>query len=189
MVLISAANIKKQKSGPDEGFKKRRTLKKRQTALLLTIVSFVLFFLFILLLVAQGAVLNWIGIKSNALRIAIVNARWIIILLLLFYMIGIIYRHGPPNAKKWPSVTPGSLFATSLMLLATFLFSFYVENFGSYNKFYGSISAIFILMTLIFVNALVVLMGFELNVAIYNLKRRKALLQTEAVNTGKNSLT
>jgi membrane protein len=163
-----------------EGFKKRKTLKKRQTALLLTIVSFVLFFVFILLLIAQGAVLHWIGIKSNALRIAIVNARWIIILLLLFYMIGIIYRHGPPNAKKWPFVTPGSLFATSLMLLATFFFSFYVENFGSYNKFYGSISAIFILMTLIFVNALAVLMGFELNVAIYNLKRKKALLQPEA---------
>jgi membrane protein len=95
---------------------------------------------------------------------------------LIFYVIGIIYRHGPPNTKKWPFITPGSLFATSLMLLATFLFSFYVENFSSYNKFYGSISAIFILMTLIFVNALVILMGFELNVAIYSLKRKRELL-------------
>ncbi len=160
-----------------EGFKKRRTLRKRQTALLLTIVAFVLFFVFILLLVAQGAVLHWIGIKSNALRLVIVNARWVIILVLIVYMIGIIYRHGPPHSKKWPFITPGSLFATSLMLLATFLFSFYVENFSSYNKLYGSISAIFILMTLIFVNALVILMGFELNVSLYNLKRRKELLQ------------
>ncbi len=160
-----------------EGFKKRRTLKKRQTALLLTIVSFVLFFVFILLLVAQGVVLQWIGIKSVALRILIVNIRWVIILVLILYIIGIIYRHGPPNAKKWPFITPGSLFATSLMLFATFLFSFYVENFSSYNKFYGSISAIFILMTLIFVNALVILMGFELNVALYSLKRKKELLQ------------
>ena len=160
-----------------EGFKKRRTIRKRQTAVLLTIVSFVLFFIFILLLIAQGAVLHWIGIKSSALRILIVNVRWVIILLLIFYIIGIIYRHGPPNTKKWPFITPGSIFATSLMLLATFLFSFYVENFGSYNKLYGSISAIFILMTLIFVNALVILMGFELNVAIYNLKRKKEFLQ------------
>jgi membrane protein len=61
------------------------------------------------------------------------------------------------------------------MLLATFLFSWWVEHFSNYNKLYGSISAIFILMTLIFVNALVVLMGFELNVALSNLKRQKVL--------------
>jgi membrane protein len=67
------------------------------------------------------------------------------------------------------------------MLLATFLFSYYVENFSSYNKLYGSISAIFILMTLIFVNALVVLMGFELNVAISNLKRKKELSLKENI--------
>jgi membrane protein len=67
------------------------------------------------------------------------------------------------------------------MLLATFLFSYYVENFNSYNKLYGSISAIFILMTLIFVNALVVLMGFELNVAISNLKRKKELSLKENI--------
>ena len=61
------------------------------------------------------------------------------------------------------------------MLLATFFFSFWVENFSNYNKVYGSISAIFIIMTLIYVNALFVLMGFELNVAISNLKRQKAI--------------
>jgi membrane protein len=156
-----------------EGFEKRNRLKKRQTALMLTIVCFVLFFIFLLLLVAQGAVLHWIGIRSSALRVVIVNVRWLIILLLLFYIISIIYRHGPSVTKKWSFISPGSVFATSLMLLATFLFSFYVDNFNNYNKLYGSISAIFILMTLIFVNALVVLMGFELNVALYNLKRQK----------------
>jgi membrane protein len=59
------------------------------------------------------------------------------------------------------------------MLVATFLFSFWVENFSSYNKLYGSIGTIFILMTLVYVNALVVLMGFELNVAIADLRRQK----------------
>ncbi len=156
-----------------EGFESRKSLRKRQTALLLTIVSFLLFFVFVLLLIAQGAVLHWIGIKSYALRAIIVNARWVMILLLIFYTIAIIYRHGPPLSKKWGFITPGSVFSTSLMLLATFLFSYWVENFSNYNKLYGSISTIFILMTLIFVNALVVLMGFELNVSISNLKRQK----------------
>lgn len=156
-----------------EGFEKTNRLNKRKTALFLTIVSFVLFFVFILLLIMQGAVLQWIGIKNQALRIVIVNARWVIILLLIFYLISFIYRHGPSVTKKWPMITPGSVFATLLMLSATFLFSYWVDNFSSYNKLYGSISTIFIIMTLIFVNALVVLMGFELNVAITNLKRQK----------------
>lgn len=156
-----------------EGFEKQHKLKTRRNALLLTIVSFFLFFVFLLLLIAQGVVLHWIGIRSQALRALIVNARWVLMLLLIFYIIALIYRHGPPIAKRWSFITPGSVFATFFMLLATFLFSFYVENFNSYNKLYGSISAIFILMTLIYVNALAVLMGFELNVAIANLKRQK----------------
>ena len=158
-----------------EGFEKTNRIKKRKTALLLTIVSFVLFFVFLFLLIAQGAVLHWIGIRSQALRILIVNTRWVIILLLIFYIISIIYKHGPSVTKKWPFLTPGSVVATALMLLATFLFSYWVEHFSNYNKLYGSISAIFILMTLIFVNALVVLMGFELNVTLSNLKRQKEL--------------
>ena len=158
-----------------EGFEKRNTIRKRKTALQLTIISFLLFFVFLLLLVAQGAVLHWIGIKDSVLRVVIVNVRWFIILLLLFFNISFIYKHGPPITKRWAFLTPGSLLATALMLLATFFFSFWVENFSNYNKVYGSISAIFIIMTLIYVNALFVLMGFELNVAISNLKRQKAI--------------
>jgi membrane protein len=69
------------------------------------------------------------------------------------------------------------------MLLATFIFSFWVNHFSNYNKLYGSISAIFILMSLIYVNALVVLMGFELNVTIASLlsKKNKTLVHREGV--------
>jgi membrane protein len=155
------------------GFERQDRLTTRRNALLLTIVCFFLFFVFLLLLIAQGVVLHWIGIRSQPLRAVIVNVRWLLILLLIFYIIALIYRHGPPVAKRWSFITPGSVLATSFMLLATFLFSFYVENFSSYNKLYGSISAIFILMTLIYVNALVVLLGFELNVALSNLKHEK----------------
>lgn len=158
-----------------EGFVKRGGLQKRKTALQLTLISFFLFFVFLFLLIAQGVVLQWLGIENKALRMVLGNVRWLIIFGLIFYIISFIYRHGPSTAKRWPFVTPGSLFATSLMLLATFLVSFYVNNFSNYNKLYGSISAILILMTLIFVNALVILVGFELNVAVTNLQRKKEL--------------
>lgn len=156
-----------------EGFYDPTGWQKRSAAIKLTFLVFVIFFACVLLLIAQSNVLRWIGIESEPLRLLIENLRWVIILLLVFYSVSSIYRHGPALKIKWPFVTPGSVFATSLMFLATFLVSFWVNNFSNYNKLYGSISAVFILMVLIYVNALVILLGFELNVTIAGLKRTK----------------
>lgn len=157
-----------------EGFGDPTGLQKRSMALQLTLLVFVLFFICLLLLIAQGAVLQWIGIKSYVLRAIIVNARWFIIFMLVFFSISFIYRHGPPLKEKWPYITPGSVFATTLTFIATTLVSFWINNFANYNKLYGSISAIMILMILIYVNAVVILVGFELNVSLASLKRLKA---------------
>lgn len=152
------------------GFAPRSGLQKRKTALKLSLTIFLLVFICLFLLIAQGAVLKWLGLETVWLRNLIQNSRWLIIVLLVFYAVSFIYRHGPALSKKWPFVTPGSVFATSLMIVATLLVSFWANNFANYNKLYGSISAVFILMVLIYVNALVILIGFELNVTLANLK-------------------
>jgi len=158
-----------------KGFIPRSGLKKRRTALKLTLVFFVFIFFSILLLVAQSAVLEWLGVKNVVLRSVIHNARWIVIVLLVFYSISFIYRFGPSLIVKWPFITPGSVFATTLMILVSLLVSYWVNNFSNYNKLYGSISAIFILMAFIYINAMAVLIGFELNVTIATLKNEKAI--------------
>ena len=163
-----------------EGFGDPTGLQKRGMALRLTLLVFVLFFICLFLLIAQGVVLQWIGIKSYVLRVIIVNVRWIIIFLLVFLSISFIYRHGPPLKEKWPYITPGSVFATTLTFIATTLVSFWINNFSNYNKLYGSISAIMILMILIYVNAVVILVGFELNVSLASLKRLKAAKKAQA---------
>ena len=61
------------------------------------------------------------------------------------------------------------------MILLTFLFSFWVNNFGTYNKVYGSIGTILILMIVIYFNAMILLIGFELNVSIHSLKEKAHL--------------
>jgi membrane protein len=156
------------------GFLKRSGFQKRKTALKLTLINFVLFLLLLSALIAHSAVLKWLGVESAWVRSLIHNLRWVIIFLLFFYIVAFIYRHAPALAVRWPFITPGSVFATSLMILATVIVGFWVNNFSNYNKLYGSISAIFILMLLIFANSLAVLIGFELNVTISNLKRRVA---------------
>jgi membrane protein len=153
------------------GFNKRKTFHKRRVALQLTIIVFVLMFVCILLLIAQSEVLKWFGVKSASVRSAINDTRWLIIILLTYGIVSFVYRHGPAIAKKWPLLTPGAVFATTLMIVATALFSYWVNHFSNYNKLYGSIGAIFILMSLIYANSLAVLMGFELNVTLTNLQR------------------
>jgi membrane protein len=92
--------------------------------------------------------------------------RWGIIVTLLFYGIAVIYKFGPSVNKRWKLLSPGAILATFLTLITTVLFSYWVNNFASYNKVYGSIGTVLIIMVLVYVNALILLIGFELNVSI-----------------------
>ena len=152
------------------GFTKRKGFSQRLVALRLTLILFVLFVTSVLLLIMQGAVLRWFGVE-NAVLIAIIhNLRWVVIVALFFLAISSIYRYAPSVQKKWTLINPGSILATFLMLLFTGGFSYYVSNFSNYNELYGSISTVLILMLVIYFNALVLLIGFELNVSINSLK-------------------
>lgn len=152
------------------GFKKRKGLQKRISAIKITFIIYILVCISVLLLVAQGRVLNLFEINETWKSI-ILNTRWIVVVLLFFYCISYIYRHAPAVDKKWKLINPGSILATVLMLLMTLLFSWWVSRFGNYNELYGSIGTVLIMMVLIFINSLVLLIGFELNVSITSLKK------------------
>ena len=151
------------------GFRKRSYWEAKKTALQLTLILFLLMIVSLVLLIMQGAVLNWI-VQSKMLRIVIINVRWIIIILLFLASISFIYRHAPFIHKKWQLINPGSVLATTLMLFFIILFSYWVNHFSNYNKLYGSIGTLLLLMLLVYFNSLVLLIGFELNVSINSLK-------------------
>jgi membrane protein len=153
------------------GFRKRTGLQQRLVALKLTAILFIIVIIAILLLIMQGNVLQWLGVKSRLLMAVIKDARWAIIVLLFLATISFIYRHAPAVHKKWRLINPGSIIATFLMIIFTIGFSFWVAYFGNYNQLYGSIGTVLILMLLIYFNSLVLLIGFELNVSISSLKK------------------
>lgn len=153
------------------GFRKRKGFQKRIVALKITMFLFIIVFTSILLLIGREFVLEYLGITNEIAKKIILNARWLVIVLLFFACISFIYRHAPAVHKKWKLINPGSILATFLMLLLTLLFSWWVGQFGQYNKLYGSIGTVLILMALIFMNSLVLLIGFELNVSINSLKK------------------
>lgn len=89
---------------------------------------------------------------------------WIIAAALASAAIAAIYRYGPDrDAAKWRWLTPGSIVATLLWLVATLGFGFYVSRFGSYNATYGSLGAVVVLLMWLYLSAYVLLMGAELN--------------------------
>ncbi|MBI3137990.1 MAG: YihY/virulence factor BrkB family protein [Sphingobacteriales bacterium] len=153
------------------GFKKRKGLQTRLVAIKITLFLYLFVFASVLLLVARVAVLKWLGITNETVLTIINNLRPGVVILLFFACISFIFRHAPSVHKKWKLINPGSIVATFLMLLMTFAFSWWVSHFGNYNQLYGSIGTILIIMALIFINSLVLLIGFELNVSISSLKK------------------
>jgi membrane protein len=89
---------------------------------------------------------------------------------LFYYSIAFIYKYAPAVKKRWNLTSPGTLLATVLIIATTLLFSYWVNKFGNYNKVYGSIGTILILMVLVYFNSLVLLIGYELNVSIHHLR-------------------
>lgn len=154
--------------------KERGFLKERWTAIKLTTVLILIIISTVSLLVTQGELFRWLmsslDITNPVLRQLIHSVRWIIIILLILYSVGYIYKYAPAITKRWKITSPGAILATFLVVLSTFAFSFWVNNFGTYNKVYGSIGTIMILMFLLYLNSLILLIGYELNVCIHSLK-------------------
>ena len=164
------------------GFKKRSNWQRRKAALRLTVLLYVFVMASLVALIAREVVLEWLGIENATLRALLSNLRWSVIFLLFFGCISSIYRLAPSVHKKWKLINPGSIVATSLMLITSGALSWWVANFSNYNQLYGSISTVLIIMILIFINSLILLIGFELNVSIYSLKSARADERLDAEN-------
>ena len=151
------------------GFERRKGLHQRWIAIKLTMILFSLLFAYLILLISQGALLKLI-VSDSGWRLVIAYSRWVLIILLVFFAIGFIFRYAPAVQKRWKFNSPGTILATFLSILASVVFSAFVNNFGRYNVLYGSIGTIMMVMALIYINSLALLIGFELNVSIKSLR-------------------
>lgn len=170
----------------------RNFLQIRWSAIKLTVFLMVLILATIMIMLTQTVVLHWItsqlSIQDKWVDFLFKTGQFLVTFLLIFIAIGLTYRYAPHVQKKWRIRTPGALLATLLIMAFTYLFSYWVNNVASYNKIYGSLGSILILMFLIFVNSLVLLIGFELNVSINSLKRISEKRKHEQHSTHPTSL-
>jgi len=150
-------------------FKQRSNLKKRFIALGLTLLLGMLLFFSVVLIILGNLIIGWVADYiqlDKVTEISISVLRWVVILAVFYSGITIIYRYGAAFHRRIRIFSPGATVATILSILSSVVFSFYVDNFGTYNKLYGSIGTIIVLMLWIEINALVLLIGFELNASI-----------------------
>lgn len=139
----------------------RNILKKNATALLLTLGG-VLTASVCVFLLAGLPILENIFPWLSGLPIQI--ARWSLLALIIITALSVLYRWAPDRKKvKWRWITPGTSLAALVWLLASGLFSWYVSSFGNYNKTYGSIGAIAIMMLWLSLSAFFFLLGAEMD--------------------------
>ena len=98
--------------------------------------------------------------------------RYGFVILMILITTSILYKYGTKETSKITFISYGAVFTTILILLSSYIFGIYVERFARYNELYGSIGTLLVLMIYIWINCMVLLLGFELNAAIHKLKRK-----------------
>ena len=97
--------------------------------------------------------------------------KYAVFILLIYITVSTLYYFGTKEGKQSKFFSIGALFTTLLMVLTTYLFGLYIENFSQYNELYGSIGALLVLMIYIWLNSNILLLGFELNACLIKMKK------------------
>ena len=156
--------------------RRRNTFQARWMAVKLTALVLCMVIGSVIILVTQAELLHsvlkalHIPTREHTARLLFRTLRWVVIIPLFYLAIACIYKYGPAVQKRWSLFSPGTFLATLLTILTILVFSYWVNRFSTYNKIYGSIGTVMILMLLVYLNSLVLLIGYELNVTIYHLK-------------------
>lgn len=144
----------------------RTGLKRRWIAIKLTLMLIIVAIISLAALILQSSAINKyiLMIFDNVIVIRLLS--FVILLAVVFFSICIIYKYGPSLKDDFSFITPGAVFATILIILATAVFFFLVDNFLNYNKVYGPIGTLIAFMVWLRINTLIILLGYELNISI-----------------------
>ena len=156
---------------------RRSWISQRIAATYLLIILSVLLFLAIALLTGGEIAVNYLkenDILRDSFTLFLLNfGRWVVIILLLFFANSFLYYMAPAKKTKRRFISAGSTLATILNIIALMGFTYYINNFSQYNKLYGSIGTLLIILFLMYLMSVILLVGFELNASIYQARTNK----------------
>lgn len=158
------------------GIEVRSAFMQRLVSLFLTLMLAVIMITSITIIFiaefASGYLVS-IDVLQNGPRLWLMTAgTWVILVTMSLMMISCLYYFGPSKKNKRPFISVGSVTATLLLIITTLLFNYFIGNFSTYNKIYGSIGTLIIILLWINFNSLQLIIGFELNASIENAIRK-----------------
>ncbi|TAL58224.1 MAG: YihY/virulence factor BrkB family protein [Bacteroidetes bacterium] len=154
-------------------FETRSGFQQRMVSILLVIIATLLLMAAIVLVIFCEYALNRIFHEDKVSYYLIHGGQWIALFGLFYSLISFTFYLGPSRKSGWKFASAGSVLATILSIVMSVGFAYYVNNFGAYNKLYGSIGTLIVVLLWIYFNSLVVLAGFDLNASIREAKKNK----------------
>jgi membrane protein len=159
-------------NGTYHTFETRTLLRQRWISLQLVLITTLLLLIAISIIIYSEILLSRIS-PGLSIYYPIQLARFLVVYLFFYIVISCYYYLGPASKTGWRFFSAGSTFATVFTLLTSLGFAWFINHFGNYNKLYGSIGTLIILLLWIYFNSIVILLGFELNASIYSAKKTK----------------
>jgi membrane protein len=168
-------------------FKSRTWVNQRKISVVLLLIIIFLISIAGFLVIFGKTTLNRLVllniIRKHSVIYTLIFMKWIVVVLLLFVAISFLYYFAPAKQTGFKFFSPGSTLATMLFILTSLGFSAYVNHFGQYNKLYGSIGTLMVILLWLYLNSIAILLGFELNVSIIDARADgKEKLQSVSCN-------
>ena len=132
--------------------------------LLVTVATIVVFEVFIQKTIIQDVLSDTVSL--------IILSRYAFVILMILITSSILLRYGTKQLHKPAFISIGSVFTTVLIIISSYFFGIWVLKFSKYNELYGSIGTLLIMMFYIWINCMILLLGYELNGSIYKLKKK-----------------
>lgn len=148
-------------------------------ALALSLALSLLLIVTVAAIVIAEIMIQKINIQGYVADVSVIEwSRFCFIILMILITTSILYKFGAKETYKISFISYGAVFTTILVLISSYIFGVYVEKFARYNELYGSIGTLLVLMFYIWINCMVLLLGFELNATISKLKRKNLYIST-----------
>ena len=151
-------------------FQSRTWVDQRKISIVLLVIIVIMIaisgFLLIFGKMAISRLVEMRIVEKSLVFYLIMTLKWIVIILLMLLAISFLYWLAPAKRSDFRFISPGSILATGLFILTSLGFSAYVNNFGQYNKLYGSIGTLMVILLWLYLNSIALLIGFELNMSI-----------------------
>lgn len=148
-------------------------LKGLLISFLLVIFFAVFIFVSVLLLLVGTFLLNQLldyGLINESIRNLLDFLRYLVAFILFIFSISVLYYAGDRHRERFKPFNPGAISAAFLVILTSVIFAWFVNNFGNYNKLYGSLGSFFVALIWLYYNNIIIILGFELNTSIKRAK-------------------